>query len=115
MLNCCVGGVNGLCPASNAGGDPIAVTGRQVQQAVPGTLKDRVMGVFQGPLNGVSDGPRASGDGVNKPELLVGFLGSSTVSPGRASRVSGGRKWSNSSGFLPPLTREARQYQQRTQ
>ena len=37
--------------------DPIAIVGGQLSQALRSTLKNRLIGVLNTPLNGVSDGP----------------------------------------------------------
>ena len=37
--------------------DAVVIVGRQLQQAVLGTLQDRLPCVFKGPLNRVSNGP----------------------------------------------------------
>ena len=49
--------------------DSLAIVRRQLAKALGGTSQDRLMGVLQGPLNGVEDGPVLAGICMDEVEV----------------------------------------------
>ncbi len=69
--------------------DSVPIVRRQLRQTFSGTSQDRLMSVFEAPLNGVEDGPVVQRAGVD--EVKVG-RGRDEDSFGKEQRPGGGLK-----------------------